>query len=146
MPSIDIYYALTLVANGASTPAYYSVTPTSDLSISQGGVTIVPTGPGSTLVNIYPQVLQISAPAGSVNGAVTIISGVNEIAGRLMVSPPVNVAVVVTLYGIGGKQIGQAILDPGEGSQSFAWPVDPSQGLAAGDVATLIKKLLPEPK
>jgi hypothetical protein len=146
MASTDIYYALTIVANGANTSAYYSVTPTSDLSILQGGVTVVPTAIGATMVNIYPQTLQIAAPAGSVNGAVTIVTSATTIAGRLMVSPPVNVAVVVTLYGAGGQQLGQAILDPGTGSRTFSWPVNASQGLAEGDVAELIKRLLPEPK
>ena len=97
MATTDIYYALTVIANGAGTPAFYSLTPDPGLSIAQGGVTIVPTGNGSTMVNIYPQTLQISAPAGSVNGAVNIVTGASQISGRLMVSPPVNVAVVVTL-------------------------------------------------
>ena len=56
MAATDLYYALTIIANGAGTPAYYSVTPAPTLSIAQGGVTVVPTGIGSTMVNIYPQV------------------------------------------------------------------------------------------
>ena len=145
MASTDIYYALTVVANGASTSAYYSVTPTSDLSILQGGVTVVPTAVGATMVNIYPQTLQINSPAGSVNGAVTIITGASKISGRLMVSPPVNVAVVVTLYGAGGGQLGQAILDPGSGSRTFSWPVDSKQGLSKDDGVKLLESLLPNP-
>lgn len=39
------YYALTVTADGANTGAYYSVTPTSNLTISQGGVTLAPSSP-----------------------------------------------------------------------------------------------------
>src|ERR1041385_5311728 len=55
MASTNIYYALTIVANGVSSAAYYSVTPTSNLSILQGGVAVGPTGSGAVMVNIYPQ-------------------------------------------------------------------------------------------
>lgn len=146
MASTDIYYALTIDANGASTPAYYSVTPVPPLVFAQGGVTVTPTAIGTTMVNIYPQTLQISAPAGSLHGAVTIITGASEIAGRLMVSPPVNVAVVVTLYGAGGQQLGQAILDPAEGSRTFSWPVDSKQGLSQHDATKLLESLTSKTK
>jgi hypothetical protein len=146
MASTDIYYALTIVANGAGTTAYYSLTPVPPLVIAQGGVTIVPTGTGATMVNIYPQTLQINAPAGSVNGAVTIVTGASEIAGKLMVSPPVDVAVIVTLYGAGGQQLGQAILDPETGSRTFSWPVDAKQGLSQHDATKLLESLAPKAK
>ena len=144
MASTDIYYALTIVANGVSSAAYYSVTPTSNLSILQGGVTVGPTGSGAVMVNIYPQTLQIGAPAGSVSGAVTIVTSASEIAGRVMVSPPVNVSVVVTLYGAGGQQLGQAIVDPGTGSRTFSWPVDANQGLSQDEAARLLESLAPK--
>ena len=84
------YYALTLVEQGASTTAYYSLTPTSNLEMSQGGVTMDPTAASATLVNIYPQTLQIQAPAGSFQAGVTIVTSDDRIAGRLLVSPPVR--------------------------------------------------------
>src|ERR1044071_4066202 len=93
------YYALTVVEQGAGTTAYYALTPTSHLEMSQGGATFDPTAATATMVNIYPQTLQIQAPAGSFTAGVTIVTSADRIAGRLLVSPPVNVAVVVTLYG-----------------------------------------------
>jgi hypothetical protein len=142
MTNRDAYYALTVAAEGVSSTAYYSVTPTSDLAFSQGGATIVPTSTGATMVSVYPQTLQISAPAGAVNGGVTIVTSASVISGRLMVSPPVNVAVTVTLYGNGGQQLGQAVLDPGTESRTFSFPVSSSDALTEGGAADLIKKLV----
>ena len=139
----DSYFALTIAATGTSTSAYYSVTPTSDLTFSQGGVTIVPTSADPTLVNVYPETLQIQSPPGSINGGVTIATSATEIAGRVMVSPPVNVAVVVTLYGSGGQQLGQAIVDPGTSSKAFNFPVPTDKGIAGPDVAGVLRGLIP---
>ena len=117
------YYALTLTVNGASTAAYYSITPTSDLEFDEGGATITPSKASSTMVNVYTETIQLQSPAGSINAGATIVTNAQTIAGRVLVSPPVDVAVVVTLYGAGGKQLGQAILDPGVGDQIFSFSV-----------------------
>ena len=140
------YYALTVVEQGASTTAYYSLTPTSNLEMSQGGVTMAPTAASATLVNLYPQTLQIQAPAGSFNAGVTIATSDDRIAGRLLVSPPVNVAVIVTLYGVGGQQIGQSILDPAVGSLAFSFPISSAQSIPKGDAAGVLQKLLAKSK
>ena len=139
----DYYYALTLTAQGVSSSAYYSVTPTSNLEFTQGGATIVPTRQSATMVNIYPETLQLSAPAGSISAAVTIVTGESQIAGRVIVSPPVNVAVVVTLYGVGGQQIGQAIVDPGTGDRTFNFPVSEGNAISKADVAGVLRGLVP---
>ena len=139
----DYYYALTVVAQGVSTAAYYSVTPTSNLEFSQGGVTIAPTSASLTMVNIYPETLQVQAPAGSVNAGVTIETSESEISGRLMVSPPVNVAVVVTLYGVGGQQIGQTTLDPGVGDKMFSFAVSAGNSISKSDLPGVLRGLIP---
>ena len=140
------YYALTVVEQGASTTAYYSLTPTSNLEMSQGGVTMAPTAATAMMVNIYPQTLQIQAPAGSFNAGVTIVTSDDRIAGRLLVSPPVDVAVIVTLYGVGGQQIGQSILDPAVGSLEFSFPVASAMSIPKGDVQGVLQALLPKLK
>lgn len=134
------YYALTLSANGTNTSAYYSVNPTSNLQIAQGGVTMEPTGTATTMVNIYPEELQIQAPPGMVYGGVTIITDADLITGHLVVSPPVNVAVVVTLYGAGSTELGQLILDPYVGSGSFSFPSDPSKSMSASEALSVVKQ------
>jgi hypothetical protein len=138
------YYALTVVEQGASTAAYYSLTPTSNLEISQGGATFVPTATALTMVSIYPETLQIQAPAGSFSAGVTIVTSEDLIAGRLLVSPPVNVSVVVTLYGSGGQQLGQSILDPAVGSLVFSYPVSSQKSIPRGDVPGVLQGLLPK--
>ena len=144
MPEHYLYYALTLVTNGSSTiAAYYSVTPTSGIQFSQGGVTIVPTGNTTTMVNIYPETLQIQAPAGSINAGVTIATSASQIAGRVMISPPVDCAVVVTLYGAGGKQLDQMIIDPGVGGGLFDWSVDAANAIQENDLAGVLRGLVP---
>lgn len=139
----DDYYALTLSANGVSTSAYYSLTPTSNLEFDQGGVTIVPDSADATQVNVYPETLQIQSPPGSVNAGVTIITSASEIAGRVLVSPPINVAVVVTLYGVGGQQIAQTTLDPGVGDKLFSFAVSDEQAIPREHVAGILRGLVP---
>lgn len=136
------YYALSVQMSGANTAAYYSVSPTSNLTISQGGATFMPSSASMTTVSIYPQTLQIQSPAGSMSGSVTIITDASEVAGRLIVSPPVDVATVVTLYGAGGVQIGQFIADPGTGGGVFNFPVTPAQAIPPADAPGVLQKLL----
>ena len=132
-----MYYALTLNAEGTNAPAFYSLTPTSDLTISQGGATLAPSSPSSSgiVVNIYPQTMQLSAPAGLVSAGVTIITNEPRISGRVMVSPAITVATVVTLYGNGGKELGQAIVDPGQSSATFDFPILPGSNFANAEEA-----------
>ena len=140
------YYALTVAEQGAGTAAYYSLTPTSNLEMSQGGATLDPTAATATMVNIYPQTLQIQAPAGSFNAGVTIVTSDDRVAGRLLVIPSVDVAVIVTLYGVGGQQIGQSILDPAVGSLVFSFPISSAQSIPKGSVQGVLQALLPKPK
>jgi hypothetical protein len=144
MPERYLYYALTLVTEGNSTiPAYYSVTPTSNVTFSQGGATIMPTSAAATLVNVYPETLQLQAPAGSINAGVTIATNATTIAGRVMISPPVDCAVIVTLYGVGGQQIGQLIIDPAVGGGLFDFSVDASNAIPAHDLGGVLRGLVP---
>jgi hypothetical protein len=143
----DTYYALTLNARGTSTPAFYSVTPASNLQISQGGATIAPSPASSegTTVNIYPQTLQISGPAGLISAGVTIISSAGNIAGRTVISPAVNVAVTVTLYGNGGAQLGQQVYDAGSGGGAFDFHVPAGSGVANADDARALLETFIKP-
>ena len=139
----ETYYALTVTAEGASTPAYYSLSPTSNLTISQGGVTLAPSSATQQMVSVsvYPQTLQINAPAGLVSGGVTILTSEAVVAGRVLVSPAVDVATVVTLYGNGGVQLGQYIADPGTGGGVFSFPVS-GDGIPPGDAQNTLQKIL----
>lgn len=140
----DFYYALTLYASGTNISAYYSLTPDSNLQISQGGVTFTPTAAASTLANIYPTTLQVQSPPGTMNAGVTIVTGQGEISGRVNVSPAVDVPVVITAYGAGGKQLGQTIMDAGATVAMFAFPVDAASAIPPGEVGSVLKRITAE--
>ena len=145
MSILDTYYSLTVTTTDpASTGAYYSLTPDSNLTISQGGATLYPSAPSQQMisVSVYPQTLQVNAAAGAVNAGANIVTNAGQIAGRLLVSPPVDVAVAVTLYGNGGAQLGQYIADPGTSGGVFNFPVQPGQGISASDAPGVLQKLL----
>jgi hypothetical protein len=139
MGNDEVYYALTLTAQGMSNAAYFSVAPTSNLTISQGGVTIGATAAATTFVSIYPNELQIQAAPGLISGGVTIVTSENHVAGRLEVSPPINVAAVLTFYGAGGQQLGQFILDPGSASGVFDFNTG-GGGMLAGEALDVVKQ------
>ncbi len=141
----ETYFALTVTTTAAaSSAAYYSLTPTSNLTISQGGVTLAPSAPSQQMITVavYPQTLQMSAAAGLVSGGVTIVTSASEVAGILGVQPPVNVAVAVTLYGSGGQQLGQYIADAGTGGGVFHFPVSAGDGSSADEASDTLKKLI----
>lgn len=127
------YYSITISASGFSNPAYFSLTPTSAVEIAQGGVTLTPTGVAETLVNVYPQTLQIQSPAGSVKGGVTIVTSDTHIAGMVQVSPPVEVPVTIQVWG--SKLLGTYTLDPNQQTGAFDVHVSPSDALPPSEAA-----------
>lgn len=133
------YYALTLSANGTTSPAYMAVTPTSSLSIAQGGVTIVPTDMTATMVNIYPQSLQIQAPSGMVNAGVTIITNDTHVAGTVQVSPPVDVPVLIQVWGT--KLLGSYTLPAGQQTGVFDVPVSADDAIAPDDATKITQRM-----
>jgi hypothetical protein len=137
------HYALTVTVERASTAAYYALTPTSNLHIEEGSVTLTPQSASATMVTIEPEMLQIQAPAGSVHGGVTIGTDAVHIDGQVTVSPPVDTEVFVTLYGIGGKKIGEFVVAPGDGGGVFEFRVEAAQSLPADEAGDLLDELVP---
>lgn len=141
MANSDMYYALSLTAQGVSSTAYYGVTPHHELKIAQGSATVVPTGTGVVLVDVHPEELQLQSPPASLSAGVTIVTGAPAIGGHFEVSPAINVALVLTAYGAGGKEIGQAILDAGDTEKTFSFPVDGDQAMSAAEAEGVLKRL-----
>jgi hypothetical protein len=119
--AIELYGLTISVSGSASTTAYYSVSFVSGGEFVQGGATIVPTAIGATLVSLYGSELSINAPAGSVNGAATLTTTADIVAGRVFVSPPIDSDTVVTLFGT--SAIASVTVKAGEESAEFAWSV-----------------------
>ena len=138
----DMYYTLSLQVNGASTPAYYSITPTSNLTMLQGAASIAPSAAQSTMVALYPQTLNVQSPAGRMTASATIVTSESSISGRLLISPAVNVPVTLTLYGAGG-QLGQQTYDPGSTGGVFDFPVSGGGFANAEEARAAIEKMVP---
>ena len=137
----QMYYALTIRANGTSSAAYYALQPTSNLQITEGSASIEPKSASATMVTVEPRALQIEAPAGTVSGSVTIVTAETRIEGEVMVSPPVDSEVEVALYGAGGKKLGEIVLEAGEGRGVFQFQVDAAAAIPPGEVATVRKQI-----
>jgi hypothetical protein len=116
------FYGLTITVNGsASTTAYYSVSLASGGEFFQGGATIYPAAIGATYVSLYGVELSIGAPAGKISGAATLTTTGDIVAGRIIISPPINADTVVALYGT--SEIASVTVKAGESGGAFAWSV-----------------------
>ncbi|HEX3069143.1 MAG TPA: hypothetical protein VHX14_11250 [Thermoanaerobaculia bacterium] len=123
------FYGLTITVNGAaSATAYYSVSLASGGEFVQGGATLYPTAIGATFVSLYGIELSINAPAGKVSGAATLTTTGDIVAGRITISPPINVDTVVALYGT--SEIASVTVKAGEPGGAFAWTVSGNPGVS----------------
>jgi hypothetical protein len=137
-------YGISISVNGASTAANYNISLASDGTFVEGGVTIDPTAIAATLVSIYRNSMAISAPAASIGGGSTISTSADVVAGRVMVSPPVDVDTVVTLYGT--DSIGSYTLKAGETSGAFSWSVAGRPALQGHDTEAFLGRVVPKLK
>jgi len=125
------YYSLGLNAVDVNSAAFYQLQPVRGLSIMQGGFTCTPRETQRTSVAIYPQLVQLNFPASEyVSGSVTFDTALPAIAGNLTVSPAINSAVTLTLYGGGGNPIGTATLEAGQTSLDFSFDVGLGSGMS----------------
>src|SRR4051812_26290462 len=121
-------YGLTVTATGTSSAAYFSVNLATGGAFVQGGATIYPTELGATLVSLYTIELDIESPAASMmSGGATLTTTNNIVAGRVYVSPAVNVDTVLTLFGT--NPIGSVTLKAGETVANFSFDVSGKSGI-----------------
>jgi hypothetical protein len=142
------YYTLGFQIDGnIDHSAYCTITPVPGLELAQGGFTYVASQADTSGVVIYPQVAQLQIPSSTlVTGAVLIITNSPEIAGQLLVSPAIGVPAVLTLYGNGGKPIGDIALEPGRTTVDFKWDVSQADAIPESDRAGALQRLLPQSK
>ena len=134
-------YALGIDVNGTNTSASYNVEPTSGFQFTQGGVSVLPTAMDAAMVSIYPEELSIHAPAGQITGGVMIQTSASQIVGRVLVSPPINVGVVITLFGAGGQQLAQVALYPPT-DDVFTFTVSGTQAIGAHEADSVLRRLV----
>ncbi|MBV8519453.1 MAG: hypothetical protein JO197_18825 [Acidobacteria bacterium] len=139
------YFSLTMAAARTGHNAYCTISPAPELQISQGGFTFQPTGANTTTVVIYPQVAQLQMPpCEAISGSLLIVTHSPVVAGQLLVSPPLEVSVTLTLYGNGGVQIGQSTLDAGQSTLNFKWDVSSATPIPESDAHDAIARYLPK--
>jgi hypothetical protein len=136
-------YGLTLTANDTSAAAYYEVNLATGGEFVQGGATIYPTTLGATLVTLYGSALEIEAPAAAMmSGGSTLTTNTNIVAGRITVSPAINVDAVLTLFG--ESQIGSATLKAGETVSNFSFNVSGHSGIPDETAKAFLARVMPK--
>jgi hypothetical protein len=137
------FYSIALNAEGVTTFSFFQLAISSGV-ITNGGTSYVnPTNAQSTYSNFYATAISAQ---GSPAGVVTIgaaIKSSDPVTGSVMVSPPTNVATVVTLYGL-GTTLGTYTLQAGQSSGNFSFHVNSADAIPQSDVEASLRKILPE--
>ncbi len=136
------FYSISAAARGVQTYSFFSLSITSGL-ITNGGVQYVnPTQAQSTYVNTYANTIQSQgAPADVTLGAA--INSDDPVTGTILASPPANVDVTVTLYGL-GKTLGTYVLRAGQSSGEFRFEVNSADAIPESEVQAALAAILPE--
>jgi hypothetical protein len=141
MPTTEVYYQLSLNAQNTTAGHYISIQPDQNITFMQGGFAFAVTEPQAASVTIYPQVAQLQIPpSGTLSGSVTIVTELTQIAGSLHVSPAPEVPFTLTLYGVGGKQLGTKVLEPGTEVAFFDFAVTPAEGMTKAQASAAVKQ------
>lgn len=138
--AIEIYGLTITVDGSASSTAYYNISLESGGEFVQGGATIDPTAIGATLFSLYGMELSINAPAGAINGAATLTTSGDIVAGRIMISPAIDADTVVALYGT--TEIASVTVKAGETGGAFAWTVSGNPAMSSGSVKRFLDKAM----
>lgn len=141
MASKEMYYQLSLNADGTTNSHYVSIQPDPNITFMQGGFAFAVTVAQAASVTIYPQVTQLQVPpSGVISGSVTIVTELTNIAGSLHVSPAAEVPFTLTLWGAGGKELGSKTLEVGSTVAHFDFAVTPAEGMTKSQASAAVKQ------
>lgn len=136
------FYSIGAVARRSTTFSFYSLNITSGVITNSGVSYENPTNAQSLYVNVYETAVQSQGgPADVTLGAA--IDSSDPVTGSIMASPPSNVDVVVTLYGV-GKVLGTYTLPAGQTSGNFSFAVSSADAIPSGDVEKSLKDIVPQ--
>ena len=136
------FYSIGAVARRTTTFSFFNLTITSGVMTNSGVSYENPINAQSTYVNVYANSVQSQgSPADVTLGAA--IDSTDPVTGSIMASPPANVDVVVTLYGL-GKTLGTYTLPAGQTSGNFTFPVSSEDGFPENDAKGALEKILPQ--
>lgn len=137
------FYSIGAVARRTTTFSFFSLNITSGVITNSGVSYENPTNAQSTYVNVYANAVQCQgSPADVTLGAA--IDSSDPVTGSIMASPPANVDVVVTLYGL-GKVLGTYTLPAGQSSGNFSFHVSSEDAIPADQVEKALQQLVPKP-
>jgi hypothetical protein len=137
------FYSIGAVARRSNTLSFFGLNITSGVITNSGVSYENPVDAQSTYVNVYATSIQAQgSPADVTLGAA--IDSSDPVTGSIMASPPTNVDVVVTLYGL-GKVLGTYTLPAGQTSGNFSFSASSSDAIPESDLEAALKKILPPP-
>lgn len=140
------YYSIQVTTQGnASSTAFYYVNILSPGALEGAAVTMYPTAAQATWFGYQQNALQFQAPAGRSSAGATVVTDSPRVGGTLGVSPAINVATVLNLYGA-ANLIGSVTLQAGQTSVPFDFQVSSEDAIQKGDVEASLKKLAPQPE
>ena len=131
-------YALNAGITGASSGCYCSVSLTSGAVVNGVGQ-CMPTQLAYTYMSFQGSIT-FQVPAGNTACGGTV-NATSTVAGTVVVSPPVNVPVQITLWGH-GTILGTYNLPPGQSSGQFSFNVSSSDAIPQEEVADAVLKMV----
>ncbi len=134
-------YALNAAISGASTGAYYSVNLTTGTLVDGVGQ-CMPTQTAFTYMSFQGSIA-FQVPPGDTSCGGTV-NATTTVAGTVLVSPPINVPVTITLWGR-GTTLGTYNLPAGQTSGQFSFNVSSSDAIPQDEVAGVMKNFISGP-
>jgi hypothetical protein len=135
-------FAINAGANGASTGYYCSVTLTSGTLVDGVGQSL-PTQASYTYMSFQGAIAFQVAPGDAACGG-TVSTTTDVVAGSVLVSPPINVPMTITLWGR-GSVIGTYSLPAGQESGQFSFNAPSNQSIPPEEVKGTIEKTIKPP-
>jgi hypothetical protein len=132
-------YALNAAIEGATTGCYCSVTLTSGALVDGVGE-CMPTQLAFTYMS-FQGAITFQVPAGDTSCGGTVSATTPTIAGSVIVSPPVNVPTVITVWGV-GKVLGSYSLPAGQSNGQFSFNVNGSDAIPEDQVGEAMKQFV----
>ena len=140
------YYPMQLTTAGTfSGSAYFYVSVIGSSATFEGAaVTIYPSNAQATWFSFSTQSLQFQSPAARLGAGTTVVTSDSNVPGTLGVSPAINVATTLTLYGAGGQPLGSVTLPAGQTSIPFRFNV--GSGMSAEEAVKQVQSFAEKPE
>ena len=130
-------YALNAAVSGASSSAYYSVSLTQG-SLVDGVGQCMPTQTAFTYMSFQGSIT-FQVPPGDTSCGGTV-NATTAVAGNVIVSPPINVPLQITLWGR-GTTLGSYTLPAGQSSGQFNFNVSSADAIPENEIGDALQQI-----